>query len=93
MKRMNYTWRRAAKAMLVTSSTTAFAFLATGFSKLMPIRAFGFYAAILIPMNFIMVITVYPSLIIIHEKTFKKIKFNCCRKKKCQLEDFDSKDL
>jgi len=34
-KRMAYTWRRAAKAMLVTSSTTGFAFIASSFSKLL----------------------------------------------------------
>ena len=37
VKRMNYSWRRAAKAMLVTSSTTGFAFLASALSRMMPI--------------------------------------------------------
>ena len=62
---MNYTWRRAAKAMLVTSSTTAIAFFATGFSKIMPIRTFGYFAGIIVPMNFILVITLYPAFIIV----------------------------
>ena len=85
IKRMNYTWRRAAKAMLVTSSTTAFAFLASSFSKLMPIRSFGIFAAIIIPMNFILVITLYPAVLIIDERIVKKINakiFSICRKKK-----------
>ena len=84
VKRMNYTWRRAAKAMLVTSSTTAFAFLSSSFSKIMPIRTFGIYAAIIIPMNFILVITLYPAIIIVDERVIKRInkKIFFCKKTK-----------
>ena len=90
VKRMNYTWRRAAKAMLVTSSTTAFAFLASAFSKLMPIRSFGIFAAIVIPMNFILVITLFPALVIVDEKIIKKINakiFSCKKSKKSPNEE------
>lgn len=71
-KRMAYTMRRASKAILVTSSTTAFAFLATGFSTIMPISAFGYFAFVLVPMNYILVITIFPVQVVIYEKTFNK---------------------
>ena len=94
---MNYTWRRAAKAMLVTSSTTSFAFLASGFSKLMPIRSFGYFAALIIPMNFILVITLYPAILIVNEKIVKKINgkiFSLFKRKKADShEDMKSNEL
>ena len=89
---MNYTWRRAAKAMLVTSLTTAFAFLASAFSKIVPIKTFGIFAAIIIPMNFILVIVLYPALIIVNEKIIKKLNskiFGYCRSKKRNEEDIE----
>ena len=82
--------------MLVTSSTTAFAFLSSVFSKLVPIRSFGIFAAIIIPMNFILVITLYPAFIIIEEKNIKKINtkvFSICRKKKDKKEENTSQEV
>ena len=43
VQRMTFAYRRASKAMLVTQITTFFAFLATAFSLLLPIAAFGMY--------------------------------------------------
>lgn len=74
---MAVTYRRATKAMFATSSTTGAAFLATGLSPIMPISSFGFFAGILIPVNFILVITFYPALLMIFEKYTK----NMCSKK------------
>ena len=53
-RRMAYTFRRSSKAILATSSTTAFAFLSNGFSSLMPISAFGYFAFIIVPVNYIL---------------------------------------
>lgn len=75
---MAVTFRRASKAMLATSSTTAAAFLATGLSTIMPISSFGIFAGILIPMNYILVITFFPAILIVQERYFKKC---CCRRK------------
>ena len=63
-KRMAYALRRATRAMFVTSSTTCVAFLANIFSPIMPIKAFGIFAAIAIPANFLLVCWIFPSLII-----------------------------
>ena len=61
-RRMAYSFRRAFSAILVTSSTTAIAFLSNALSNIRPIRAFGIFAAIIIPVNFIIVILMIPSL-------------------------------
>lgn len=53
--------------MFVTSSTTCVAFLANYFSPIMPIKAFGIFAAIIIPVNYILVIWIFPALIILEE--------------------------
>lgn len=74
---MAYTFKRASKAMLATSSTTGAAFLATGLSDIMPISSFGIFAGILIPMNFLLVITYYPASLMVYEYYFK----NMCSKK------------
>ena len=76
-KRMSYTVKRAAKAMFVTSSTTGVAFLANYFSPVMPIRAFGIFAAIIIPVNFLLVCWIFPALIIFEENY---IKVKCYQK-------------
>lgn len=62
---MAVTFRRAAKAMVATSSTTSAAFFATGLSTIMPISSFGFFAGILIPMNFLLVITFFPAVLVV----------------------------
>lgn len=74
-KRMAYTMRRASRTMFMTSSTTAVAFLATCFSPIMPIQAFGIYSAILVPMNFLLTCYFLPPCVILYEKT---CKLNCC---------------
>ena len=82
--RMAYTFKRAFKAILVTSSTTCVAFLANGLSEVVPIRAFGIFAAIIIPVNFVLVIMIMPAIQIIHDHYFakwfsyKKIFAACC---------------
>lgn len=79
---MAITFRRASKAMLATSSTTSAAFLATGFSSIMPISSFGFYAGILIPINYLLVILFFPALLILSETKFGNMHVFCCLKKK-----------
>jgi predicted RND superfamily exporter protein len=83
LKRVSYTFKRASRAMFVTSSTTAVAFLSNGFARLMPIQAFGFYSAIIVPVNFIMVVTFFPPIVLLHERHIKgKSCCFCCRRKK-----------
>ena len=60
-KRMNYTWRKATKAISTTSFTTAMAFLSTGFSLIMPISAFGYFASVLVVVNYTFAIITFPA--------------------------------
>lgn len=68
---MAYTFRRAANAMLATSSTTSVCFLATGMSEIMPLASFGIFAGILVPVNYGLVITAFPIFIMFYEYKFK----------------------
>ena len=87
-RRTAYAFKRSFRAILVTSTTTAVAFAANALSDIRPIRAFGSFAAILIPMVFILLIMTVPSLQIIHDRKFKekcaykKICCFCCKKGK-----------
>lgn len=45
----------------------------------MPISAFGFFAGILIPVNFLLVVTFFPALMMVQEKYLSNL---CCKKKK-----------
>ena len=88
---MAYTFKRAFKAILVTSSTTSVAFLANGLSEIVPIRAFGIFAAIIIPVNFVLIILIMPAIQLIHDRYFAKcftygkifgFCCKCCKKEK-----------
>jgi predicted RND superfamily exporter protein len=78
-RRMAYSFRRSARAMSITSSTTAAAFFANLFSPIMPIRSFGAFSGFLIPMNFLLVVIVMPCAVIWWEANVKgKFKYCCC---------------
>lgn len=75
--RMAYTFRKAGSAMAVTSVTTAASFLATCISPVMPIISFGLFAAITVVVNFAMIISTVPLIIMVHEVHVKPY-FKCC---------------
>ena len=77
-RRMAYAWRRAVRAIAVTSSTTSVAFMANVFSPLMPIKSFGVFAGLIIPVNYIMMIFIFPPAVIFYEN---KLKNASCFKK------------
>jgi len=70
-KRMAYTFRRASRAMAVTSSTTAVAFFANFFSPIMPVKSFGITSALIIPLNYFLVIMFFPSAVILYDDRVK----------------------
>ena len=84
-RRMAYAFKRAAKAIAVTSSTTSVAFAANGLSPIIPIRAFGIYAAIIVLVNYLMVVLVMPPVQMVYELKFKNKP--CCGKKKEDAEE------
>lgn len=67
VRRMTYAYGRTASAVFNTSFTTAMAFVSTAISPIMTISAFGTYAAIAILVNYIMVITWFPAVILTAE--------------------------
>jgi len=79
-RRMAYAFRRAQKSIFVTSTTTCVAFLSNAFSEQVPIRAFGIFASIIVPVNYIMVIFMMPSAVMIHETQIKPFVARCCGK-------------
>lgn len=93
--RMSYAWKRALRAISVTSSTTTVAFLANSISPLMPIRSFGWYATVIIPVNFALVLFLFPSAIIYYENNFAKYAFcGClCKKLKQSHRSYEKADM
>eukprot|EP01065_Artemidia_motanka_P024217 TRINITY_DN2885_c0_g1_i1.p1 TRINITY_DN2885_c0_g1~~TRINITY_DN2885_c0_g1_i1.p1 ORF type:complete len:1347 (+),score=396.91 TRINITY_DN2885_c0_g1_i1:67-4041(+) len=70
-RRLSWTWRRAAKAMLVTSATTMVSFLCTGTSSFPGIQTFGVFAAMLVLVNYCAVITFYPTAVMFYTVRFQ----------------------
>ena len=70
-RRMAYTFRRSATSLLATSSTTAFAFMSNGFSSLMPVSAFGWFAFVIIPVNYVLIVCYFPAYLVIYETKVK----------------------
>ena len=68
-KIMSETLRKGGLSIFVTSFTTAASLLANTASKITTIRCFGIFASICILLNFILMITWIPALIVIIEKT------------------------
>jgi protein dispatched 1 len=70
-RRLAFAFRRATRAIALTSSTTSAAFMANVFSPLMPIVQFGVYAGIIILVNYVLVVFLFPSATIIYDRYFK----------------------
>lgn len=68
--RMSYAFKRAFKTMAIASVARIGVFLANILSPMMAIQSFGIYAAIIIPVNFLLIIAMFPPAIIIYEQTF-----------------------
>ena len=78
--RMDYAFRRASSAMFTTTSTTAASFLITALTPLPSVAAFGIFAASLIIVNYLFVITWYMAIIVIYNQHFehKRRCLFCC---------------
>lgn len=66
--RATLTFNRASLMCLATTATTFSAFMATGISTVMPIATFGIFAGSVIFCNFMLLIGVYPSTLMVWEK-------------------------
>uniref|UniRef100_A0A8C7E5F7 Protein dispatched homolog 1 n=1 Tax=Naja naja TaxID=35670 RepID=A0A8C7E5F7_NAJNA len=73
---MSITLQHAALSMFVTSFTTAAAFYANYVSNITAIRCFGVYAGTAILVNYILMVTWLPAVVVLHERYLLNI-FSC----------------
>uniref|UniRef100_A0A8C1V573 Dispatched homolog 1 (Drosophila) n=1 Tax=Cyprinus carpio TaxID=7962 RepID=A0A8C1V573_CYPCA len=85
-----FTWARAASkhaalSMFVTSFTTAAAFYANYVSNITAIRCFGVYAGTAILVNYILMVTWLPAVVVLHERYLVNL-FTCSQSQHHQTE-------
>merc|ERR1719426_333898 len=76
---MTWVYRLAAGAMFVTSFTTMAAFLASGTSTLVDVQSFGIFAAFVIFVDFVLVITWFPACLVWYHNNLES-RNRCCRR-------------
>jgi hypothetical protein len=76
--RMSWVYRRAVKAMFVTSLTTFGAFAATAISPLNDVATFGLFTATLVAANYLFVITWFPCCVLVYHRYFESRPGCCC---------------
>ena len=79
-QRLAYAIRKSGPPMLVTSSTSAAAFLANCVSSIPAVRGFGVLMGVLVILNYLLVMSLYPVILIIYSKfihRFCKHRCNC----------------
>jgi len=67
LRRLLYAFARTMESVFSTSLTTALAFLCMGLSPIMPVRTFGIFAAMVVVCNYVMVLTLIPTCMILYE--------------------------
>lgn len=83
---VSVTLQHAALSMFVTSFTTAAAFYANYVSNITAIRCFGVYAGTAILVNYVLMVTWLPAVIVLHERYLLNI-FTCFRRPQPQAYD------
>jgi hypothetical protein len=68
------------------------AFFANIFSPLLPIKTFGIFSGVIIPVNFILVVLFMPPAVIIYEEYIAD-KFCCCFKCDCCKKKVKKSDI
>ena len=70
--RMSWVYRRTGSAMLITSATTCSAFLCTLITPLVDIQAFGIFAAIVIFIDYVLVMSLFCTAVVIYHNKFER---------------------
>ncbi|GMH78863.1 hypothetical protein TrLO_g8610 [Triparma laevis f. longispina] len=81
-ERLGFVLYRACGSMLITSLTTASAFCANAFSLITSLKCFGVYCAIVVVVDFFLMLSYIPALVIIYERYIKASPC-CCLCCKC----------
>jgi len=77
--RMSWVYRRTGTAMAITSATTCAAFLCTLITPLASIQSFGIFAATVILIDYVLVMTLFFSAVVIYHDRFEdRSCFGCC---------------
>lgn len=84
--RMSWVYRRSGQAMAITSATTCSAFLCTIVSPIAGTRSFGLFAALVILFDYILVMTLFCTAVIIYHDRFES-KEGCCNCLFCFKEE------
>jgi len=72
--RMSWVYRRTGTAMAITSATTCAAFLCTLITPIVDIRAFGVFAAFVILMDYVLVMTLFCTAVVIYHDRYEDKK-------------------
>ena len=75
--RMSWVYRRSGSAMLLTSITTCSAFLCTLISPIAGTRSFGVFAAFVILFDYVLVMTLFCTSVVIYHNRFEAKPY-CC---------------
>ncbi|XP_044288123.1 protein dispatched homolog 1 [Varanus komodoensis] len=81
---VSITLQHAALSMFVTSFTTAAAFYANYVSNITAIRCFGVYAGTAILVNYVLMVTWLPAVVVLHERYLLNL-FSCFRKPQARV--------
>jgi hypothetical protein len=81
--RMSYVYRRAGTAMLITSATTCSAFLCCFSSPLAMTKSFGLFAAFVILFDYLLVMTMFCTGVVVYHDYFESPDVNCCAQCAC----------
>jgi len=77
--RMSWVYRRTGAAMAITSATTCAAFLCTLITPLAEMRSFGIFAAIVIFVDYVLVMTLFCTAVVIYHDYYEgRSFFGCC---------------
>jgi len=77
--RMSWVYRRTGTAMAITSATTCAAFLCTLITPLSGLQSFGIFAAVVIFIDYVLVMTLFcTSVIIYHNRYEDRAACGCC---------------
>ena len=74
--RMSWVYRRTGSAMAITSATTCAAFLCTLVTPLVDIQSFGIFAAIVIFIDYVLVMSLFCTAVVIYHNKFERP--GCC---------------
>jgi len=91
-QRMKLAYSRAGSMMLVSSVTTAICFFSNAFGVLTVVQEFGYYLGMVVLINYVHVMTILPSAILVNEIYVAPLQKKCARWWKSRHEQTSETD-